>query len=149
MCSVPDCPCSHGRHIEVEERPRLSTPDYDYDHTLTAYNEIHNIVERSSPTSPPPPPYQQHIDHTLPSYNEIHNIVDTSMPAAYDQVSLPSYESTIQFPGSSIIEFPPFPFQQNSCCDKENMMAYAVGVVIMLGLSIIATLIILAFVFLL
>lgn len=92
MCSIPDCPWEN-RHIEVEERPRLSTlgtNNYAIDPTLPAYNEIHNIVDRSSP----PPTYQQHIDHSLPSYNELHNRVDRSMPLTSDQVSLPSYEPT-------------------------------------------------------
>ncbi|KAG4074551.1 hypothetical protein HA402_005616 [Bradysia odoriphaga] len=139
MCTIPDCPWN-DRHIEVEDGPRIPTPDYDVDDIPPAYNEIHNIVERSSA----PPIYQQTIDHTLPSYNEILNIVVRSMSVAYDQLSLPSYESTVPnvpTPQSLIIEFP-MNESQNCCCDKDNMIAIALGVGLTLVPSIVATLII-------
>lgn len=53
----------------------------DNDPTLPAYHEIHNNP--------------RDIGRTLPGYHEINNTLTSSRPIAFDEVSLPSYESAV------------------------------------------------------
>ncbi|KAG4072968.1 hypothetical protein HA402_006648 [Bradysia odoriphaga] len=80
---IPTAPAYH----EMQNNVNNSLDTCDIDQTLPAYHEIHNNVNNFPDTC--------HIDQTLPAYHEIHN----SLPSrAFDETSLPSYESAVNWP---------------------------------------------------
>lgn len=140
-------------HIQQAHHSHINPKTFE-----NAWNEVHFNINRQRPRLSTSGVNDCDIDRYLPAYNEIHNNDDRSIPVTFDQTSLPSYETAVNWsiqradtsvpiPDETLtIESAPNqPQLQRSCCSAKSKILYCIcfavlGLIILVALCILAIL---------